>query len=163
MTNSNTPDWSKPVDGSVAMDGERGLGDLSEELAPQVAVILEQVIEQQSIQHHSGWLPSPDTLQAYEAILPGLAERIVRLPEKEQAFRHQAIETNQEREYRLKTRGQTFALTSLVLLLIFSAGLLVAGHADAAAWVAVSTIVAVVGIFVTGRILDARPVEGDDE
>ena len=41
---------------------------------------------------HSGPLPSPDVLQKYDQVLPGLAERIMRLTENQHRHR-QAIET----------------------------------------------------------------------
>ena len=40
---------------------------------------------------HSGPLPAPRQLSDYEAVLPGLAERIVRLTEAEQQHRHATV------------------------------------------------------------------------
>lgn len=40
----------------------------------------------------TGPLPHPDTLEQYEKILPGIAERIVKMAEAEQKARHSAIE-----------------------------------------------------------------------
>lgn len=53
---------------------------------------------------HSGWLPTPKYLQEYEAILPGLAERIVALPEREQAHRHRVIEKSLADDGKLRLR-----------------------------------------------------------
>ena len=105
---------------------------------------------------HSGWLPPPQYLAQYEAVLPGLAERIVAMPEREQRFRHRVVEDVSIRDYKLKSRGQLAALVAMVLLLGFSAYLAYIGQAAWAGRVAMGTIVATVGIFVTGRVLDRK-------
>lgn len=45
---------------------------------------------EQTIQVHEGPLPAPDTFEGYERILPGSADRILCMAEKEQAARHKA-------------------------------------------------------------------------
>jgi len=39
------------------------------------------------IQHHEGPLPAPEDLHRYEALIPGTAERIIRMAEDESAHR----------------------------------------------------------------------------
>lgn len=52
-----------------------------------------------------GPLPPPETLEKYQRILPGSAERILQMAEREQAHRHRL-----EAEFvRISRRGQLFA------------------------------------------------------
>lgn len=45
---------------------------------------------------HQGPLPDPMTLANYEKLMPGLAERVVRMAEKEQEHRHECDRTRNE-------------------------------------------------------------------
>jgi uncharacterized membrane protein len=119
-------------------------------LPPERQAAIYQVMQQEM--SHSGWLPTPDFMREYEAVLPGLAERIVALPEREQAFRHLSMKDVVKRDYRLRTTGQWMAMVALVLILAFCVFLVVSGEATAAAWVAGTVIVGTVGVFVTGQL-----------
>ena len=116
-----------------------------------------QVVESQS--SHSGPLPAPQQLREYDLVLPGLAERIVRLTEVEQEHRHEIVRESVRREARLKERGQVLGMVALILMLAFCAYLAAEGHAEAAAAVAGAVIVGVVGVFVVGRRADLKAVE----
>lgn len=105
---------------------------------------------------HSGWLPTPNFLSQYNKILPGLAERIVAMPEREQAHRHRVVERMVTDDFAHKKRGQTLAMASLVLLLAVSIGLIALGQFAWGARIAIFGIVGVVGIFVTGKWADAK-------
>lgn len=77
-------------------------------------IIVEATVVEESItKRHSGPLPTPSNLSAYENILPGLAERIVRLAERpadqvdtEQRHRHKL-------EDRLTTHSSNYRTTGL--------------------------------------------------
>ncbi len=113
---------------------------------------------------HSGPLPSPSTLKDYDEVLPGLAERIVRLTEGEQEHRHEIVELAVRRSARLKDRGQIMGMIALVLMLSFCAYLAAIGSPSIAGWVAVGLIAAVVGIFVIGKAGDrAESNEPEEE
>lgn len=129
---------------------EEILQDIPEETRELVITKLE------TMESHSGWLPSPKVLGQYEELLPGLAERIVALPEREQAHRHKVIETALEKDSSLKMRGQSFALISLAVLVAFAFYLAWLGNIEWAAKVAIFGIASVVGIFVTGKIADLK-------
>ena len=69
------------------------------------------------IAHQSGPLPSPVVLRDYEAVLPGLADRIVRMAEDETAHRRKteadaiAIQDRDQRAYRrVELSGQICGL-----------------------------------------------------
>ena len=54
-------------------------------------------------------LPPPETLQKYNDVKEGLADRIVQMAEKEQAHRHQTDIEIDKSNYRFAMAGQVFA------------------------------------------------------
>ena len=139
----------------------KNLQRLVEGLPPEKRAELFAVIRQET-SSHSGWLPTPDFMRQYDQLLPGLAERIVRMPEREQSHRHMMTDTIIARDYRLRTTGQWMGMGALVLILAFCAFLAVLGNTAAAAWVAAVVIIGTVGIFVTGQI-SANSTTSKDE
>lgn len=126
-----------------------------EERAELFAVIRRERIS------HSGWLPTPEYMKEYDLALPGLAERIVALPEREQTFRHSATTDIVTRDYRLRTTGQWMGMAALCLVLAFCTFLTIWGFGAAAAWVAGTVIVGTVGIFVTGQLIGSNSSSKD--
>ncbi len=55
------------------------------------------VNQKQLVQYYTGPLPDPNTLKAYEEHLPGTAERIIRMAEKDQEIKNKVIEQEQNR------------------------------------------------------------------
>jgi len=87
---------------------------------------------------HAGPLPPPSTLQAYDQIHPGTAERIIRRWEQQTDHRH-----------RLERRGQWFALT--IALAGMGSGIVCTALGEP--WVGGGiAITAVLGISVTALI-----------
>lgn len=66
--------------------------------------------------HHSGPLPSPETYGQYEVILPGSAERILRMAEKEQDHRHKGEQRVVTHEFGIRYAGQIGAILALMML-----------------------------------------------
>ena len=85
----------------------------------------EQVEQQTAIAaSFSGPLPPPSTLERYEQIAPGAAERVIAMAERNQAHRH-ALETAAvHHEIQISNRGQVCAL--IVALTGISAGAYIA-------------------------------------
>lgn len=84
----------------------------------------------QTTVHRSGPLPDPITLKEYDDILPGAAERIFLIAEKDQAFHHTLYLRDQSAQHRTLLLGQIFgfilgvlALAAAVLLSINGLGL----------------------------------------
>jgi uncharacterized membrane protein len=142
---------------AIADDDESELARILEALPEEQRGALIQVFERTIA--HKGWLPPPEMLEQYEHVLPGLAERIVCLPEREQKHRHAYIDSEGRRAFELKGRGQTYALLAMGMLLAFSTFLAVWGSIEAASNVAIGTIVGVVGIFVTGKLIELKSGE----
>lgn len=78
------------------------------------------------------------------------------MAEREQAHRHKTEDEIVNKEFRLRGRGQTLAIISLVMLLAVVALLAFLGDSTAAATLGSATIIGVVAIFVTGRSYDAK-------
>lgn len=125
------------------------LEDLPREQRAAIVEVVEQTLS------HSGPLPPPDQLHAYETAMPGLAERIVRLTEREQEHRHEIIAIAVRRNARLKDRGQVLGMVALALTLAFCTYLAAIGATQTAGAVAIGLVAAVVGIFVIGKRAEA--------
>lgn len=133
---------------------------IAKALPPEKRAEFFAVIRRERISH-SGWLPTPEYMKEYDLALPGLAERIVALPEREQTFRHATTKDIVNRDYSLRTTGQWMGLTALCLVLAFCTFLTVWGSGAAAAWVAGTVIVGTVGVFVTGQLIGSSSSSKD--
>lgn len=60
-------------------------------------------------QIHAGPIPAPDEIGEYERILPGSADRLIRMAEKEQGHRHQLQLRGQRHQVGITFIGQLFA------------------------------------------------------
>ena len=88
------------------------------ELRPQPeALFIQQPVThsiqkvEQSVQIRSGPLPDPEAIAAYERALPGAADRIFRMAEKEQEHRHLSDLNESQRRHATIILGQAFAFT----------------------------------------------------
>ncbi|MBF0488554.1 MAG: DUF2335 domain-containing protein [Nitrospirae bacterium] len=123
---------------------------------------------------HSGPIPDPATLQAYEKTLPGLAERIVVIAENEQKYRHKIGENEQKHKHKAEDdalilkkdalnidakerfRGQTYGLIIAMAGLIASV-ISVSLHAQTtASIIGGTTVVGLVTVFVTGKLKEPK-------
>ncbi|HCM1919156.1 TPA: DUF2335 domain-containing protein [Salmonella enterica subsp. salamae serovar 28:r:e,n,z15] len=83
--------------------------------------VLSRVLETPTVQaivlkHFQGPVPPPAMLKEYDDVIPGLANRLVELTEKEQAHRHQT----EAATLNIARRGQTMAF-GVVLIIILAA------------------------------------------
>lgn len=62
--------------------------------------VLTTTSHSETTEYYTGPLPHPDALKKYDEFMPGLAERIVRMAEKEQAYRIDT--TNREEDQKDK-------------------------------------------------------------
>lgn len=107
-----------------------------------------------------GPVPDPETLQEYENICPGFANRLITMAEKEQDARH-ASETsiilNQEiqhqRDSNTYRQGQTYAMLSVLFIVGLCSYIAFVGGIEEAAWVAGVVIVSLAGVFITKKVV----------
>lgn len=96
---------------------------------------------------HSGPLPEAAELQRYDAVLPGAADRIVTMAEKEQDFRHDGFRREQAVESLLTLLGQVFGIVIALAFGWWSYRLVGAGHEVAGSLIGVVDLVALVSLF----------------
>lgn len=98
----------------------------------------------------SGPLPPPDLLQKYNEIVPGLADRIVQMAERQESHRHdlegRAVQADIRRGYFGMSSGLVVALVGLAI----GGYLLSLGQKVEGSLFAGSTLAAIVGVFVYG-------------
>ena len=111
------------------------------------------------MQHkHIGPIPDPSTLEKYNQIQEGFAERIVIMAEKEQSHRHEndiRILVNQENQHKRNTNtfriGQTLALIAVAGIIGLCVYCIVLGFATQAASIACTVTVGLASVFVVNK------------
>ena len=99
----------------------------------------------------SGPLPAPEILRGYDDILPGAAERIIRMAEKEQTNAHESGMLALREAVADRKRGQIIAGIVAPAALGTSAFLGHNGHAVAASSVGGATAVGLLPVFLAER------------
>jgi len=112
-----------------------------------------------AIAFHSGPLPTPGMLAEFDRVVPGLARKIVDRSELELGHRHkieqQALAAkieDQKTERIYQGRGQWMGF---ILAILFSGSgvyLVVHGYPKVGGTMATVTVVALVGVFITGQL-----------
>ncbi|GHT15760.1 hypothetical protein AGMMS4956_16450 [Bacteroidia bacterium] len=104
----------------------------------------------------SGPIPAPDVLAKYDVIIPGAAERILRMAEKEAAVRHSNNITISNHAIKLAKLGVMFAFISVLMMcgLVFYA--LWRGFDVVAGSIAVGAIASVASVFILFRAKQNR-------
>ena len=104
---------------------------------------------------HSGPIPSAEELEHLDHVIPGAADRVFTMAEKEQNHRHNTTDVLIDKEFSLRNKGQNLAIMALTLLLATVGYIAYLGDTKSAAMLGAGTIVAVVSIFITGRWFDS--------
>lgn len=110
----------------------------------------------------SGPLPPAAELQKYEAVAPGVADRIIRMAEAEQAHRHRMDQKIFTHEARRSWGG--LAMGGVIALSFFAGSVYLVATGEAVAGTILGTVdlVALVTVFVLGRRAPAGPTAEDD-
>lgn len=97
----------------------------------------------------SGPIPPPEIIEKYNEVVPGAADRIITMAEKEANHRHDI----DKKKLKERTRGQWFAaiLTLAAFFLIYIA--LINNRTLVASIIAGSTIIGLAAIFITGSFI----------
>lgn len=110
-----------------------------------------------------GPLPNPDALQKYEEVYPGIAERILKMAEIEQAERHAQkrelieLERKNQRALNFNVRlGLFLAFGSVLVSTGMCAYFAYLGNIEAAADAAKWVIASLAAVFITGRFTQSR-------
>lgn len=102
----------------------------------------------------AGWAgpyPPPDLLRGYEHVLPGAADRIIRMAERQQEHRHHLEKTTVEGASRRSWWGLWLGFVISVVLLALGTVIILTGHQWAGAAIMGVDVVALAGVFVYGQ------------
>lgn len=109
-------------------------------------------------QGFSGPLPPPEMLAQYDAVLPGSADRIVKMAEDQSSHRR-----------RIESRGQIFGFVLVLVAIVGGIGLILDGRSAEGLVPLIGALAGLAGIFVYGeyRAHQARrigaPTDDDDD
>ncbi|MBI6550427.1 DUF2335 domain-containing protein [Xenorhabdus lircayensis] len=109
------------------------------------------LLENQVGSHYLDSFPSPDALKNYESILPGCAERIFSLREKEQVFQHEKQKKALDGLINRDRRGQWMGFSISMFILIIATVFALRGEMLFAGTLITVDLVGLVAVFVIGR------------
>jgi uncharacterized membrane protein len=108
----------------------------------------------------SGPVPDPESLERYESINPGFADRLIKLAEDEQKSRLELnrllVENelnNQRKSWASYRIGQLFAIIAVTQVVLLCMVGFYLGHPNSARDIAVIVIVSLAGIFLSKRLM----------
>ena len=105
---------------------------------------------------HSGPLPDPNTLKAYNELIPNGADRVMIMAENQQKHRIE-IESSVIKDQILQSRrGQIFAFLIGVIGIICGGVVAYSGHDTVGGIIAGTTVVSLVGAFIAGSITQKK-------
>lgn len=99
-----------------------------------------------------GPLPSPEHLERFNRVVPGSAERLIRMAEKQQDHRMALEVTVSASQLRQSSLGQYFALSISFAILGVGVYALHQGYPATAATIVTSTIVGMAYVFIRGKL-----------
>lgn len=105
-----------PRDRAVRGGGDDDLEAILAQLPREQELIIRETLVQHS--YHSGPLPPPETLEAYGKVVPGLAEKIVDMADREQRHRHELEREDLKQDRREARRGQYLGFVTILLLIV---------------------------------------------
>ncbi|PHM73666.1 DUF2335 domain-containing protein [Xenorhabdus kozodoii] len=116
----------------------------------------EHLLENKEISHCLDAFPSPEILKSYESILPGYAERVFALREKEQVFQHERQNKALEGLISRERRGQWMGFFITIFILIIATVFAFRGEMLFAGTLITIDLVGLVSVFVIGRKLNIK-------
>jgi uncharacterized membrane protein len=108
------------------------------------------------VQQWSGPMPAPESLAKYEDIIPGSAERILVMAEKEQGHRHDMEEKTSKRQLWLAIFSTFCAFVSILSLIALVVYAIYAESYNSALATIIGAIAAVAGVFSIGKFLKSK-------
>ncbi len=99
------------------------------------------------IQAPSGTLPPPDVVSQYERVLPGAADRIMRMMESQAEHRMEMERSLVDGAVRTERLGQIFGLSVVLLAFLVSAWLIVNDHSVSGTVLGVTDLIVLVVVF----------------
>ena len=140
----------KPAEALVKSQAPGLLEKIPKQDRPKLYRLL---IEQQKleIKSYSGPIPSPGQLREFEAILPGLANRLVTMAENQSAHRIETEKFVVNSQQRQSGVGQYLGFIISVLAICGGIYLAVNGHPGVGGTLTSGTVISLATIFVLGK------------
>lgn len=113
--------------------------------------------------HHSGPLPSAETLIQYNSVIPNGADRIMIMAEKQQNHRMALEDKAVTSQLSQSKIGQIFGFILCLLALSASTYLGCTGHEAIGTIIGSTTIIAMASIFVLGKRSNSKSKQDDSE
>ncbi|MHB2093339.1 DUF2335 domain-containing protein [Pantoea dispersa] len=163
-----SPEHARPQT-SDSLD-ESQLAEIVEDVEAKVIEnpeILERMLDKPEImemvvQHaFQGPVPPPGMLAQYNEIVPGLANRLVELTEKEQAHRHRWMDGNLKLKSGTVSRGQWMAFTLSLLILLMAFFFADKGNTTFAGLLVTVDLIGLASVFIAGRVEKHKPPADD--
>lgn len=127
--------------------------DKKEQASAIVAVVKESMVA------FSGPIPPPEQFEQYETILPGSADRILKMAEKQQDHRIEIEKEAISKSLRFNHRGQSFGFFAMLLMIALSVFFALFGMEVWAGTIGSVTIVTLVALFLTGNAQNSKELK----
>ena len=101
-------------------------------------------------QTFSGPLPPPEVLKKFDEVVPGAAERIIKMAEEQSAHRKELEKKVIDSDIARSKYGQVLGFCIAIVGLVVLAFVSIFGNAIAGGVIGVSTLVSLVGVFMYG-------------
>lgn len=102
------------------------------------------------VESFSGPLPHPNILQRFNEVVPGAAERIIKMVEDQSRHRQELEKKVVESDIRLAKWGQVLGFVIAISGLVVSAVVSIFGNEIAGGIIGVGTLASLVGVFMYG-------------
>jgi uncharacterized membrane protein len=137
---------------------------------PQIAQLLKdspeaRVVFTQLVRHFEfcGPLPPASELQAYDRVVPGLAEKIVNWADEEGRHRRAMEQIVIPANSRRASLGQIFAFVIALAVIGSGTAVILTGHSAYGMAIIITALVGLVGVFAAGRITAAKQLSRSRE
>lgn len=102
--------------------------------------------------HYSGPLPPAEQMRAYEDVLPGSADRILRMAERQQDHRHDLERMTVKEATNRSWWGLRLGFVITVLVVGVGAATILTGHSAVGLALVLADLAVLAGVFVYGRV-----------
>jgi uncharacterized membrane protein len=120
-------------------------------------------VQQHSAEFFSGPLPHPDILKKFNEVVPGSAERIIKMAEDQSAHRKELEKKVIASDIYRSKWGQILGFIIAIMGLAVSAAVAIYGSAIAGGIIGVGTLASLVSVFMYGSKAKKIDNEGDDK
>ena len=111
------------------------------------------------MQAFSGPLPHPEILKKFDEVVPGAAERIIKMAEEQSSHRKELEKRVIDSDISRSKWGQILGFTIAIVGLIVAAFVAIYGNAIAGGIIGVGTLASLVGVFMYGSTTRSKERE----